>query len=208
MGGTPEVIALLERYKCPTPFHAVRTRFMGSIASPTANISPMQTIKQLWGGELPAFDTMEDLNHLFSVLVSGLWNPLTAHQMPDNPFKLTSPGLPLTDQGLQHFTLVRQQEIEGFVEGLFGSHKALDLPESAHRAVEVLGEIRAMLAGVANLLNDSNNPAEVDELKGLAHNIKEIGQIVEMEMNSAIHSCARARTKGAQSGSATKPTMH
>jgi len=31
-----EVLALLKRYKCPTPFHEVRTRFLGSIASPVA----------------------------------------------------------------------------------------------------------------------------------------------------------------------------
>ena len=90
--GNAEVIALLERYKYPTPFHEVRTRFMGSIASPALNISPLQTVKQLWGGELPAFDTMEveDLNELLNILVSGLWNQLTTHQSPDNPFLLTT----------------------------------------------------------------------------------------------------------------------
>ena len=53
-----EVIALLKRYKCPTPFHEVRTRFLGNIASPVNGASPMETVKQLWGGELPAFDSM------------------------------------------------------------------------------------------------------------------------------------------------------
>jgi hypothetical protein len=28
-----EVIALLKRYKCPTPFHEVRTRFDGDVRS-------------------------------------------------------------------------------------------------------------------------------------------------------------------------------
>ena len=29
-----EVRALLVRYRCPVPFHEVRTRFLGNIASP------------------------------------------------------------------------------------------------------------------------------------------------------------------------------
>ena len=59
-----EVIALLTRYKCPTPFHEVRTRFLGNIASPVIGASPMETVKQLWGGELPAFDSMEAVDEL------------------------------------------------------------------------------------------------------------------------------------------------
>ena len=53
-----EVIALLKRYQCPTLFHEVRTRFLGSIASPVLGASPMETVKQLWGGELPEFNTI------------------------------------------------------------------------------------------------------------------------------------------------------
>lgn len=47
-----EVIAMLERYKCPVLFHEVRTRFLGNIASPVLGASPMETIKRLWDGEL------------------------------------------------------------------------------------------------------------------------------------------------------------
>ena len=42
--------------------------------------SPMETIKQLWGGELPECDSMEAVNELLNALVAGLWNRLTAHQ--------------------------------------------------------------------------------------------------------------------------------
>jgi hypothetical protein len=51
------VIALLNRYQRPTPFHAVRTRFMGSIASALLDRSPLNVIHEIWGGELPPFDT-------------------------------------------------------------------------------------------------------------------------------------------------------
>ena len=120
---------ITERYKCPKPFHEVRTRFMGSIASPALSIPPLQTVKQHWGGELPAFDTIEDLNELLNILVSGLWNQLTTHQSPDNPFLLTTLEVKPSREGLRHFALVRQQEFEGF-EGLFGTHEAVDLPDS------------------------------------------------------------------------------
>ena len=59
-----EVIALLKRYKCPTNFHEVRTRFLGNIVSPVIGASPMETVKQLWGGELPEFDSIEAVNEL------------------------------------------------------------------------------------------------------------------------------------------------
>lgn len=101
-----EVIALLERYKCPVPFHEVRTRFLGNIASPVLGASPMETIKQLWGGELPELDSMEDLNELFNVLVSGLWNRLTVHQSSRNPFRLLRFEVAQTREGLNHLALL------------------------------------------------------------------------------------------------------
>ena len=47
--GDQSVRALLARYACPIPFHAVRTRFLGNIATPKLDASPVQTIKNLWG---------------------------------------------------------------------------------------------------------------------------------------------------------------
>ena len=43
--GDRSVRALLARYACPIPFHAVRTRFLGNIATPKLDASPVQTIK-------------------------------------------------------------------------------------------------------------------------------------------------------------------
>ena len=49
-----EVRAVLNHYRCPVPFHAVRTRFLGDIASPVMLASPLNAVKALWGGELPS----------------------------------------------------------------------------------------------------------------------------------------------------------
>jgi hypothetical protein len=40
-----EVQVLLDRYRCPVPFHAVRTRFLGDIASPVMSASPLDAVK-------------------------------------------------------------------------------------------------------------------------------------------------------------------
>jgi|SRR5215471_5057795 len=210
MTGTSDadVIALLKRYKCPTPFHEVRTRFLGNIASPVIGASPIEAVKQLWGGDLPEFDSTEAVNELLNALVAGLWNRLTAHQSSRNPFRLLRFDVAHTREGLKHLALVRRQELDGFVEGLFGREEHIDLPERAHEAVGVLAEIRAMLAGVINLLDDSSKPAEPDELKGLIRNIQELTIIAEKEMNKTNVSCKRARGRLLEQMPATKPTLH
>jgi hypothetical protein len=48
-----EVRAILERYRCPVPFHEVRTRFLGNIATPVMSASPIKTVEGLWGGGRP-----------------------------------------------------------------------------------------------------------------------------------------------------------
>lgn len=202
-----EVIALLKRYKCPTPFHEVRTRFLGNIASPVLGASPMETVKQLWGGELPAFDSIEAVNELLNALVAGLWNRLTVHQSSRNPFRLLRFEVTQTREGLKHFALVRRQELDGFVEGLFGREEHIDLPKRAHEALGVLAEMRAILAGAVNLLDDSSKLAG-DDLKGLARNIQELTIIAETEMNKTILSCKRARSQFLEQIQATKPTLH
>jgi len=203
-----EVVALLKRYKCPTPFHEVRTRFLGNIASPVMEASPMETVKQLCGGELPEFESMEAVNELLNVLVAGLWNRLTAHQSSRNPSRLVRFDVAQTGEGLKHFALVRRQELDGFVEGLFGPEEHLDLPERAHEALGVLAEMRAILAGAINLLDDSSKPAEPDDLKALVRNIQELTIIAETEMNKTILSCKRARSQLLERITATKPALH
>src|SRR3546814_20584897 len=54
--------------------------------------SQLQIIKDLWGGELPPFDSIEEVNELLDTLVQGLWNDLTRHQKRSQPFRLTRPS--------------------------------------------------------------------------------------------------------------------
>lgn len=181
---------------------------MGSIASPLLGRSPVQTIQGLWGGDLPPFDTREDLNHLLRVLMDGLWNRLAAHQIVSSPFKLTRLQVKPTREGVHHYALVRRQEVEGFMDGLFGPHEELYLPESARAAVEVLGEMRAMFAGAITLLDDPNIPAAPDDLKGLSDNLQALATILEKEMNTVVLSCTRARRQILAETQPHKSTVH
>ena len=148
------------------------------------------------------------VNELLNTLVVGLWNRLTVHQNSRNPFRLLRFDVAQTRQGLKHLALVRRQELDGFVEGLFGFEEHIDLPERAHEALRVLAEMRAMLAGVIELLGDLSKPAESDDLKGLVRNIQELTIIVETEMNKVTLSCKRARSQLLEQMPATRPTLH
>ena len=139
-----QVRALLERYKCPVPFHEVRTRFLGNIASPVMSASPIKVVQDLWGGELPPFDTIDEANELIGALVMGLWNRLTRHQDRASPFRLLRIDTAPTREGLAALALMRRQELDGFIEGLFGREEVVDLPERAHRGLDELGQMRAL----------------------------------------------------------------
>ncbi|MCA7118281.1 MAG: hypothetical protein LGL72_02470 [Acidibrevibacterium sp.] len=157
-----QVRALLARTHCPVPFHAVRTRFLGNIASPDMQSSPMEMVKALWGGELPTFESIDDANELIGALVMGLWNRLTRHQERSAPFRLMRMEVPATRDGLATLARLRREELEGFVEGLFGNKESLDLPERAHKALGALAEIRAMLEEAQVLAEDLTKPAASD----------------------------------------------
>ncbi len=206
--GDAEVIAMLKRYKCPTPFHEVRTRFLGNIASPVAGASPLETVKQLWGGDLPEIESIDDLNELLNVLVNGLWNRLTEHQNSRNPFMLVRFDVVPTRQGLQHFVLVRRQELDGFVTGLFGNEQQIELPERANEALEVLAEVRSMVAAAVQLLDDLSKPAEPGSLQALIRNIQQITLIAEKEINKINLVCKRARVQSLEQVATVRPTFH
>jgi hypothetical protein len=109
--------ALLEKHECPVPFHEVRARFLGNIATPAMSASPLKIIKDLWGGELPTFDSIDEVNELLDALVQGLWNDLARHQKRSQPFRLTLIAMEPTAANLGRYGLVRLQELDGFIEG-------------------------------------------------------------------------------------------
>jgi hypothetical protein len=203
-----QVRALLDRYHCPVPFHAVRTRFLGNIASPAMQGSPMKMVEALWGGELPAFDSIDDANELIGALVMGLWNRLTRHQERSAPFRLTRLDVPATRDGMAKLARLRREELEGFVEGLFGGNESIGLPERAHKALGILAEIRAMLEGAQILAETPSKTVQPGEIAVTLGHFREMTRIAEHEMHEAVLSCSRARRQMLAALPARRPVMH
>ena len=202
-----EVRVLLQRYQCPVPFHAVRTRFLGNIATPAMQAAPMETVSALWGGELPAFDTLDAANELIGALVMGLWNRLSRHQERSAPFRLTRVDVSVTREGLAELALMRQEELDGFTEGLFGAHESLDFPERAHKALGLLAEIRAMLEGVREVASNRSKPATPADITATLGHLREFTRIAEHEMHELVLSYTRARRQMLRMMPATKPLL-
>lgn len=188
-----QVQALLERHRCPTPLHVIRTLFLGNIASPRLDVSAMAPVAQAWGGELPEFASSEEVEELIGALVHGLWNRLSDHQSSRSPFRLTRFEVATTREALHNLALVRAQELRGFVDGLFGAEEEMLLPHKAHEAVVALAELHAMFEGAAVLLADQAKPAPEPELKALLQNLQQMTIIADEQINKAVQSCKRAR---------------
>ena len=199
---------LLAAHACPVPFHEIRTRFLGSIASPGLSVSPFEVMKRLWGGELPEFQSLDAVNELIGALINGLWNSLTRHQKRSEPFRLMRTSVPETRAGLAELALIRRQELDGFIEGLFGGADELDLPEKTSSALDTLGEVRAMIAGVHQVASDPSKPAELANITTTMKHVRELTRIAESELNRVVLDCTRARRQLMGSLGTARPTRH
>lgn len=205
---TAQVKALLQRYNCPVPYHEVRTRFLGNIASPHMSASPLRIVENLWGGELPPFDTMDDANALIDALVNGLWNALALHQKRTEPFRLVRVQGDPSPETLARIGRVRREEIDGFVEGLFHGQEEIDLPDKASKALDVLAEIRAMMAGMVDLAENRFQPEEIRQLAKTLKHVGELQRIIEREMHVVVLESTRARRTAIRDAAGTGPKMH
>ena len=160
------------------------------------------------GGELPTFDTIDQANELVGALVMGLWNRLTRHQDRKTPFRLTRLDTRPTRQGLADLALIRRQELDGFIEGLFAGAEAVDFPERVHRRLTDLGEIRALFDGVVALVSDETKPATDAGMKTTMLRMREMTKIAEHEMQAIVIGCSRARNQMLAGSPATKPILH
>jgi hypothetical protein len=145
----------------------LRTRFLGNIASPIMSASPIKVVQDLWGGELPTFDAIEEANELIGALVMGLWNRLTRHQEQSSPFRPSRMEVAATRPGLAALALMRCQELDGFIDGLFGREEMIDLPKRAHCGLDELGQMPALFGAVAALATDDAKPATDRRTLGL-----------------------------------------
>jgi hypothetical protein len=202
------VRALLERYKCPVPFHEVRTRFLGNIASPVMSASPLRVVEDLWGSELPPFDAIDQANELIGALVMGLWNRMTRHQDRASPFRLLRTEIAPTREGLAALALMRRQELDGFVAGLFGRSDVIDLPERARRSLNELAEMRAAFVAVFEVVSDETKSASERDMETTLRHMREMTKSTEHEVHAIVMACARARKQMLARMPTKRPTVH
>ncbi len=203
-----QVRSLLKKYDCPVPYHEVRTRFLGTIATPAMTASPMHIVKGLWGGELPEFESLEAVNDLIGALVNGLWNSLTRHQKRTEPFRLVRVPTEATRAGLASYILMRRQEIDGFVEGLFNGQDDIQLPEKATASLDIIAQLRAMLVGAHTLVAEESKPGSDAEFARTLKNIQELTPIIEREINAVVMACTLARRQSMQRPHFSGSTFH
>ena len=206
--GDKRILGLLDQYECPVPFHAVRTRLLGNIATPRLDASPVQTIKDLWGGEFPPVDSMDDLNALLQDLMS-LWNTLARHQSRTRPFKLAKGGSGSSIEGIEQLCRIRTEEIEGFMEGLYGTADTIDLSEWTVKRMDELGEINAMFLSALEI--SSREPrvfATSDELKETYQHLKTLERAMGKEINMVVLACKKARAQSMTWEDMAPPTLH
>jgi hypothetical protein len=115
------------------------------------------------------------------------------HQARNAPFRLLRTDIPATREGLGQIALVRRQEIDGFLESLFGGDREIDLTERAQRSLKVPSEIRGMLESARGLAVDWTKPASSDDIADTIRNIGKLTTIAEREMHATVLSCARPR---------------
>jgi len=202
------VRALLEKHGCPIPFHEVRARFLGNIATPQLAAAPLQMVKDLWGGELPVFDSIDEVNELIDGLVHGLWNDLTRHQKRSQPFRLLRVAMDPTAANLAQYGLIRLQELDGFIEGLFNGEEVIDLPERAHEAIGHLAELRAMMAGICELVSRDPDADDRAQLDTTFRHLRDLTRIMEAEIHEAVLSCTRARRQALEGILTARPTIY
>ena len=200
-------IASLERYDCPTPYHAVCTHFLGAMSA-TAPVQPMKVLATIWDGKLPAFPSIDAVNELLEALINGLWNELTVHEDETRPYRLMPMPARATRQSLASLVETRAEEIHGFLTGIFGDQENLELPESMADSLDTLMGLGEAFSGMQALLEDHEKPASPADLKALKVQIAELTHIVEQEIHAIVIAARVLREHERAMEEKSELTMH
>ena len=103
---------------------------------------------------------------------------------------------------------MRRQELDGFIEGLFGAEPSLDFPERADRGLSVIAGIRAMFEAVFNAAAVEAIPGTGRDMETTLRLMREMTKNAEHEVHAIVLLCTRARRQFLASLPATKPTLH
>jgi hypothetical protein len=82
------------------------------------------------------------------------------------------------------------------VEGLFGQEEVVDLPERARRALDKLGDIRALFETVLDLASDETKSATDRDMETTIRHMREMTKNAEHEIHAVVLACGRASSSG------------
>ncbi len=200
-----DIKRLLKRYDCPLPYHAVRARFLGCIACPAIDTHPMRALAVLWDGAMPEIENIEDANELVQGLLEGVWNPLTLLLSGNKAFHLTRLRAPNDNAGLKRFSQTRVNEIDAFTYGLCDGEEGIDLPDTAHEAVEALDVLATFFETFVQFADEPDKQLEFAET---VLNAQELSYSAEQEINEAVRACTEARRAALARSGDGRPTLH
>ena len=94
---------------------------------------------------------------------------------------------------------MRRQELDGFIEGLFGHEEVVDIAERAHRGLDELGQMRALFEAVVHLVEgDAKQPTDKG-IETTLRRMREMTKIAEHEIHAVVfhlHSHPKANDGG------------
>jgi hypothetical protein len=186
---------LLQRYRCPAPFHVVRMRFWGAIASPSSEISFITVMQRLWSNGAPQFADVPEANAFLQSLRS-LWNELTRYQDGSPKLKLQKIGIIDTREKLHAATKLRVGELhDGFLEGFMDGKTNIDVPPGTS---ELVGRVEKAIELLATMRNTfAQAPGRDDDaiLAECVHNFPMIDEAVHADLNAIAIAVKRWRGK-------------
>jgi hypothetical protein len=140
---------------------------------------PLNDVSSLWGGELPAVSSLEEVDAFVTTLIKGLWTPLAQTGLLQEAFELVPFTDEVTGPSLQHLCQIRLEEIQGFLDGFFQGLSELNLPAEASTCLDSLSELEEFFANLIAM-----TPAAEQDLTALADQIDELSEIATVEINN------------------------
>ena len=179
---------MLKKYDCPFQLHQVRMCFVGALISPNP-ISPIDAVKMMWDGELPAVDDIAELNDILNSVLAEIWNPLVRKlRMERKPVTLAKPPAGKGRKALSRLVLMRAEELICFEAGLLGGYEGVDIPEQAADSMRELANLVELFASIKATL-DIDVAGNDDDIRRLRASVSQLVKIAETEVNAVVDAC-------------------
>ena len=202
---------LLERYRCPAPFHVVRMRFWGEIVSPSLQASPIKTIESFWPNGLPTFRDGAETNAFFQALMS-LWSNVARFQDGSPPLKLQKVDKIDTREALHAAAKLRVEELlDGFMYGFTGGSQQIDVPPGVGDLLSGVEKSIELLATTRNTFAKPPGPEDAAILAELGGIFPQVDRAVQADLNAiavAVKNWRKNRLHALRSHPTTPGSFH